>query len=103
MTCYYDYGEKYPTKEELIHKLTRSVHRSKERTKEDAQSRDRQREEEKRIIPHREEIEEICEKLQNLYRDDTSKGPGRNTEKDKIQKVSKDLEKRTSTRNIKKT
>jgi hypothetical protein len=100
-TSYYNYGENYPTKEELIREL-KILNRTKEEPQGEAVSTDRQKQEGKLTGPHRAEIEEICEKLQNLYKDDSSKGPRRDIEKEKSQKGPKEMERRSSTRTTKK-
>ena len=64
---YSDFGGEYPTQSELIKELENTQKRNYGRKGEDNKQEDKTRDkEDSSKIPHREDIDDICEKLKNL-------------------------------------
>jgi hypothetical protein len=101
-SSYCDYGEEYPTKSELIKEIESTRKQSYGKARDNQQEETQRDKEESTKIPRREDIDDICEKLKNLYKDKDNKGDRRKSETDNVQKTTKEPERRTSTRDTKK-
>jgi hypothetical protein len=98
---YSDYGEDYPAQSELIKELENTQKRNYGRQGDNKQEEKTRDKEDSGKIPHREDIDDICEKLKNLYKDKDNKDDRRKSETDTVQKT-KEPERRSSTRDTKK-